>query len=108
MNKRRIERLTLYHDVSRLGAGVAKGASGMIRRYADLASLEHLPLITLSGKQFAKPWSEIVETEGCSGNAAPSEEGLKRAATGTNVFFLWFLIFLRHAERVTLRPSKAL
>src|SRR5262245_54069940 len=88
MDKTRTEGLTLYHDVPCLGAGVAKGVVDMTRRYVELTSLDDLPPITLSGKQFANPWSEIVGIEGCSGNAGPSEEALKQGDTYECLFLM--------------------
>jgi len=74
MNQTEIDGLILYHDVPVLGSAVAENVVLMIRHYADLASLDHLPPIQLSGINFAKPWSEIVKVEGCKGIAGPSKE----------------------------------
>lgn len=67
----------LYHDVTVLGAGVAENITVTIKRYADLVSLEQLPLITLSGARFAERWDDIKNVSGCRGNAGPSNEELR-------------------------------
>ena len=88
MHETQVDGLTFYHDVPALGPWVAKNIAAMILRYADLASLGHLPPITLSGIHFAKAWCEIVGIEGCMGNSGPSEEERKRGGLVYECLFL--------------------
>src|SRR4030095_7538228 len=98
MNKTEIEGLTVYHEVSRLGPGVADNVIAMIKRNAALVSLAHIPPITLSGGAFAKPWDELIKIEGCLGNSGPSDEELRTGST-------YECLFLKVPSSASPRPS---
>jgi hypothetical protein len=88
MNTTRINGSILYHDVPNLGPGVAENVVATIGRYAVLASLSHLPPITLAGPEFGKPWNEIAAVTGCSGTSGPSDEELRNGGEMYTCLFL--------------------
>ncbi len=74
LNKTVWEGLVLYHDVERLGEGVAEDVANLIRLYADRAGVRDLPPITLNGRTWQKPWAEVSGFIPVTGNAGSSRE----------------------------------
>ena len=90
MPKTPIDGVILYHpDTPRLGPGVGDAVVRLIRLYAQRASLQEIPPVTLEGKAWAEPWETIAPMR-CGGNAGASHEEARRGIDYRNLALsLW-------------------
>jgi hypothetical protein len=75
-----VDGLRLFHpETTRLGPGVGEAVVQLITRYAQRASVQDIPAVTLNGIAWAESW-ETVAPMRCGGKAGPSDEEARYGA----------------------------